>query len=245
MKLAAPFKYQLRDMIRSTGIYYLVIVLILALSLLSVVTIRFSGGTASMPFNFISGWFLFVIGLCTFKEYFLYFVQNGVSRRSFFVSKLLAMGTLCILVALVDSLLALLCTRLFPWGDFQFAFFAGAFQEGAAGYLLELGYTVCQNLLVFAAGSFITVLYYRLNKVGKLIVSIGVPALLLFGLPVLMVGTASGGSTILHTLVNWVADALIWVFNDPGRVCLLLLVLTAILLVCTWLLQRRAAVKSR
>ena len=242
MKLAAPFKYQLRDMIRSTGIYYLVILLILALSLLSVITIRFNGGSANMPFRFISGWFLFVIGLCTFKEYFLYFVQNGVSRRSFFVSKLLAMGTLCVLVALVDSLLVLVCSQLFPGNYFQFTSLSG---EDAHSYLPSLCYAICQNLLIFAAGSFITVLYYRLNKVGKLIVSIGVPALLLFGLPILLVGTAVSESSFLSILVRWIADALAWIFDALERVCLLCLALTAVILICTWLLQRRAAVKSR
>lgn len=89
-------------------------------------------------------------------------------------------------------------------------------------------------------GYFIGGAYYRMNKIWKIVVSITVPALLVFGLPLLLVAAPAG---VVETLGNWFFSAIEWVVRSPYNLALLWLGGTVFFGIFSWLLIRRAPVK--
>lgn len=89
-------------------------------------------------------------------------------------------------------------------------------------------------------GYFIGGAYYRMNKICKIVVSITVPALLFFGLPLLLVAAPAG---VVGALGNWFFSAVEWVVRSPYHLALLWLGGTVLLGIFSWLLIRRAPVK--
>ena len=79
-----------------------------------------------------------------------------------------------------------------------------------------------------------------MNKICKIVVSITVPALLFFGLPLLLVAAPAG---VVGALGNWFFSAVEWVVRSPYHLALLWLGGTVLLGIFSWLLIRRAPVK--
>lgn len=243
MKIGAAYQYQLRDMGKSIGVYYLVIILLV---LFGICMVTFgNSGSVQMPFDSISAIFLFVAALCSFKENFFYFAQNSISRRCFFLTKLLTMVTVCIAMALIDGLLSVGLTAIFADERLSFPQFAAILNNGQMGFIGSELYAICSNLIAFAAGSFITVMFYRLNKLGKIIVGAGVPVFLFIFLPILLSYTAAYAPGVTNSMFNVLLDFLSWLTASMGRVCICFLILAVVIMGFTWLMERRAVIKAK
>jgi hypothetical protein len=135
--------------------------------------------------------FLFISGLCAFKEPFLMMTQNGVSRKSFFLSRILVTLTLAAFMAVIEKILLLAEKGLMPASG-VFAF-QSIYESAYTGLLPQanalLLHTVLfaldflTNVACLSGGLFITILFYRLNKAGKIAVGAGVPVLFFAVLP--------------------------------------------------------------
>lgn len=129
----------------------------------------------------VCGIYLFFSSMGSFKENFLMMQQNSVSRKSMFVARLETIG--------IMSLVMTVCTLVFyylTWAVLRIMYMiegssdtmALSFAEPNSNAILTLVETVCGFLLLMAIGYFITVLFYRLNKTGKILVPILVCVLL-------------------------------------------------------------------
>lgn len=249
MNLRASYRYQIADHKKSILVFYLVIFCIYALMGMSIsVMIKGNGGT----YGSISGLeistvvFLFVTGLNTFKENFGMLTQNGISRRSLMVGRLLVMLTVCLFMTLLDRI----------W------FFCGAWLHHVFGdsinaaMLMDMMYNRAKDVstlrlhmealafnfsLYFAAmsvGYLITVVFYRLNKIWKTILGAGLPIFFLILLPLLDAQVFRG--LISYYLGSCAMKFFGFTSGNPLYAVLSFLVISAVALLGAWFVMRRA-----
>lgn len=197
--LAVTTRYQMREM-RDAFIIFFGVILALYLITLTLnvvffvndeVYVNFTGNEMSCLI------FIFVMGLCTVRESFNFALQNNISRRSLLQGKAVAAAVSCLLLALFSRTLTLLSTTaLFRDSEGEVGeVYSLMFAERGAGmvqnYFESVFYVFAAAMVLLALGYLIALAYYRMNRMAKSLVSIGVPALLI--LSVLLDISLTGG----------------------------------------------------
>lgn len=249
MNTLASYRYQMADHKWSILIYYLVIV---GLSLIIGTTIAISINYGAIENESASSTglemptliFLFVVGLCTFKETFLMSLQNGVSRKTLFTSKIMTIVSVALIMSVVDKLLYLIYSLIFKSTGssiITMTAYESMYARGSVGTLqIQLESLLFEFVLALAAmacGYFISIMFYRLNKLGKVLVGAGVPALLFFGIPILDFTLFSGAIT--QTMSRLMAFAC----GTPMHMIVSSLLAFVIFSAAAFVLMRRAVVK--
>lgn len=116
--------------------------------------------------------FLFVMGLNCLKEPLKMGLQNGVSRKTVLRAFTVALLSCALLMGVFDALVAPALQRLFHYDPLMQLIYAR----------WSIAASMLWNVLLYCTGAmfglFLGSLYYRMSKVQKIVVSIGVPALL-------------------------------------------------------------------
>ena len=102
MKQKGALYVQLDSLKKPVLVFYLVTAAVAALAILGY---RMGWEVQVNNLQMISMIFLFVVGCCSFREDFLFLMQNGVSRGAIFQTHCLAYGLLCLLMAVLDTFL--------------------------------------------------------------------------------------------------------------------------------------------
>ncbi|MDD3192671.1 MAG: hypothetical protein PHE47_02260 [Oscillospiraceae bacterium] len=213
----------------------------LALMLLGFTIIVFSGGgdVTMNGFSCSSEVMLLVMGIIFFSAGTRFGLSNGVSRKTVFCGMALFMLTFSAGTAVINVLgewtgraMGLgtvgIAEIIYPWID-NFV--------GRLGIVLS---RVIGGWAMGLLGYFIGGAYYRMNKIWKIIVSITVPALLVFGLPLLVVAAPSSVTTAVGKFFPSTID---WLAQSPYNLTLLWLGGAILCGIFSWLLIRRAPVK--
>ncbi len=249
MNILASYRYQLADHKKSILVFYLVEILVVCAAILFKlmasqeiapgVQISVSGCETA---TFI---FLFVVGVCSFREPFLFSVQNGISRKTLFTAKLLTMVSVAAIMSAVDTVLFLIqkgvqaAIHSNVQVDRVYALYFGTQGDGTAMLLVKsFVLEFLMALAIMAIGYFIAVLFYRLGKGGRIAVVVGFLAFSLFGLPFLN-SITHGVAAEFGALLSHAA------FGTPLRMCLAYLFLFAAASGLAFLLMRRAVVRTR
>lgn len=216
--------------------YYSIIAFILVINVLLMLVL--SDGSVRYSYEMATVVMIFVFGLCTFTENFKILLQNGVSRKSFFVSRVLVMlATMLVATAMEQVLyfLGQLITAKVP--DFQLMsmFDDGISKRGFGDVVMAFGlYTAAYSM-----GCLINLVYYRLSKLGKVLVSVGVPAFAFIVLPIL-------DSMVFHgALFSAIVEFFKVIFASGISLGLTLAIVTVVGMALSWLLMRRAIVKDK
>ena len=179
MNTATSFRYQLSDYRYAFPIFYgIMIVLYVAAGLTSQTLAQGESFTSGLETS--SQWFLFVAAMCTFRQNFLVHLQLGATRKTLvkgWICTALVVDALLVLINLIILSIFLLiglpvASTLFNWGldPIPLRLFSNSLQM------------YCANLLLMSIGYLLTCGFYRLNKIGKCVVSILIGgALFLFG----------------------------------------------------------------
>lgn len=224
----------------SYGCIYIGVCLVLT-TLLGLVFSRQGMSVGSMSGADMSGAiFIFVLELCSFKEGFLLHLQLGSSRRAMLAAHLITAVITALAVSLVNLLVMFgtagigALTGLFT-GQSIFGMIYGL--SGVGGLFTQLAVDFTLLLAISAFGYFTAALYYRMGTAAKVMVSVGVPGILLVLLPLL-------DNTLLGGAIGRGALALLQLaFGQPWAAVLSLLVLSVVFTVLAWLTARRANVK--
>jgi hypothetical protein len=231
------FQYLIHETIRPVVIFYIVIIAVLALGLS--MTVIFPESTVELDGMKLSTViFLFVVGLNSFKSGYLYLQANGVTRRYYYAGGLIALVAVAAAMTVVDAAYYEALHLFMPVNrGLSPLLYPGS------GYLAGFVWTLAFNLLAVGAGWFITMLYYRMGKALKILVSVAVPAILLAGVPIIDFHT---GSTFTKTAVL-VFRALLGLAGTPNAYigALSMAAFAAIAFGFCFLLVRRAPVKEQ
>ena len=251
MNILPSYRYQMADHKKSILIFYVVIV-VLSLIFGFSTTLIINGNDAAVHGS-TSGnematvIFLFVVGLCTFKETFLISLQNGVSRKTLFTAKLLTMLSVAVIMAMIDKIFFLLYAAALSITNSQVTastFYEALYPSSTAGagplmlHAESFFFEVLLALAAMAAGYFITIMFYRLSKTGKVIVGAGVPVLFLMAIPWADQYFFNGKITI--ALVKLIMTAV----NTPSHMAVTCLLAIVVFNALAFTLMRKAVVKQ-
>jgi hypothetical protein len=250
MNIKVATKYQINEYLKSIKIFYLVVILVLIF--FGVITAVNSSSnfysTGEIEGSTII--FLFILGLNSFKETFLMMLQNGTTRRSMFIGRLITILATSVFMAVVDRFVVNITLLL---NDVSESFRVGGMYEEFFVQRAESLHIVVRNLeailitigmyaAVMVAGYLITSAYYRMNKILKIAVSIGVPTSVLILLPVLDAVVFDGRIAVA------VSKFLRFVFGgqagNPYNLLLSCIIFIVVGIGLTWLLIRKSVEKS-
>jgi len=247
MEIKSAIKYQMMDAKKPLIIFYSIIYTILIIAILSMKILTKNGG--GFNFNGIetsSMIFIFIAGLNSFKETFRMFLQNSLSRKTMFISWILSVIPIAAFMALIDSINGIVVDSLTGYQSAFMQFYGQRYIENSSniqGIIEGFFWSVLAYSFLVMLGFFITTLYYRMNKAMKLLVSIGVPALIIIIIPFIDATFTNGA--IYSAIGNFFGFA--WGYNNGFNpyysmvTCTLFFALFAGL---SYLLIRRATIKE-
>ncbi|NLY32309.1 MAG: hypothetical protein GX065_05910 [Firmicutes bacterium] len=239
--------YQISEMKKPLLIYYAIIFFLLLASFLTTeVFLHISAnGTTINGIEISSMIFIFVCGLNSFKEPFRMFLQNGLSRKTLFLSYLCSLLSVTGVMAIIDTSIGAIGRSLGSYQSAFHEFYRQYFPAVGPGQVF-VGFALSLLLYTTSAltGYFITSLYYRMSKGLKLLVSIGVPVLLIIVLPIVDMGYANGAISRGLGEIFLLASGVKAGYNPlyPLGSCI---ILSSVLAGLTYLLQRRAVIKEQ
>jgi len=104
-------------------------------------------------------------------------------------------------------------------------------------------FNMCLYLAAMTIGYFITIAFYRMSKIAKITVAVGVPMILLNVVPILDAMLLNG--VIMKTLINTVSFA--FGFKNGGNPyfgVVSLLLIAVVFCALSWLTMRKAVVRD-
>lgn len=251
MKIKQSLTYHLQSSKKSIIIYYIVMAGVFALSLCMSTISRFvfnTNATSSTDLTQITIFFLFVSGLNFFKENFRMSIQNAVSRRTFFISAVTAMAIIALGMAIVDNLILLLgnlINGVSAGTDTAFSFIqililsSNPSISSMGMFSLNFIYGILSYLFAFVLGYLITLIYYRLPKLWKIIVSISIPVGVFVLLPIVDLFVFNLQITELFS------KAFIFITSSTIITFVTIIAFTALFGALSYLLVRRAEIKEK
>lgn len=247
MNLKVSIKYQLNEYKKSIIIFYFIILCVLTFMFIlanniSDSTIQFGGMEMSSII------FIFVIGLNSFKESFRMHIQNGVSRKTMVIGKMISALAVCIGMAFIDRIIALIGNWISSSKE-RFIY-KGILEQtynrsniGSVQMQLDgLLFNICLYLAIFAIGYFVTIAYYRMNNALKLAVSVGVPVGLFVILPIVEMSITGG--RISKALSSMFDFAFGFSKGNPYYAMVTGILMFAIFGGLSWLMVRKAVDKN-
>ncbi len=255
MRIKPAIRYRLDEYKKVLLVYYLVVAIVYTFLLLTTTDTGFiftnidSHGTTSVSISGIEMSAIivfFVMGLNSFTETFKMFLQNSISRNTFFKSFVIVAICAGIGVGFINTLLNLLLSGVERYNTIFQLIYGSRYinsSNSLAYYFEEFLWSSLIYISVLILGFLIAALYYRLNKLLKYIISIGVPVFFLLVLPVLDVTLADGNihKSIFASIVY--AFGITNGFN-PYYAITTFMILSVILWGISYLLVRRAVIKD-
>ena len=113
MKLKQSIRYQLEDYKASVLVYYCAVVALIVLMSVALGAVAGAGSNLEMSgISAMSALFLFICGLCSLHDNLPMLLQNGVSRKTMFLARLVVTGITAAFCAIVDHVLSMVINLL-------------------------------------------------------------------------------------------------------------------------------------
>ncbi len=242
MRLKTASKYIFSELKNSVLSFYLsILVLTITFAIMSSF-ISSKGNSSFNGIEMITAIFLFVVGLNSFRRNYLFLISNGVPRRTQFKSFFLAAIPVTVGMAVIERVLEAIFRLMTNYHTLYGMLYQDKTQSNG-NMVISLLWSITLYTCVITLGYFITLAYYRMNKIQKIIVSVGVPVFFTMVLPYIMHNFCS------TTTVNWVFNGISTMFGlsgsfGPISAVAVFLVSTVLLSVLSYLLIRKAPVKE-
>ena len=190
---------------------------------------------------------LFVAFLNSLKAPVRFAVANGISRKTYFYSNLINIAVISGIVTFVEIILTqLLGTLGLENSSYYLILYVKRYPEfiGNVQGILESFIWTCLFYSVWCSfGLLVTSVYYRSNKIMKVIVSI-VPPALLFSLLAYSPVTAATATPLMQQINRFFLFLIGYNTSNPYPMITAFLILTLIFICGTYLLIRRAPIKE-
>lgn len=218
MKIKSVFKYSVANMIKSIGAFYGIFI---SVCILLIFLANSSGGTVSSSgVELSSAIFIFIAGLNSFKENFYFMKSNNVSRRDFLYGTILSMIPIAFVMSLIDVIINRI-QNIFISSPTNYDMIYGNMRTLGIMTEANKGIWVQNNsietllntflfqgavyVFSFALGFVITILYYKSNKLTKVIISVAPVALILLLNLIIDIypSVLSGGIKFIQFIFGW------------------------------------------
>lgn len=244
MNLRPAYKYKLRGTILSIVIFYSIMVVVVAAYLIGAININVnidgSSYSSFAGYGMAATIFMFIGGIVAIREDLRLFMQNGIGRRTTFLAQVLVTATTSLILAFMGELLLKVSQIIASSrenvviSDYYYILFAEN-NLSRSTYLMHLESIITYTVMFIAAyacGVFISLLFYRLNKLWTVVVAVGAPVFTFIGLPLII--------TRLNISLRGPIELII---SSPWTYIAFFVVLSIVAGIPGWLLLRRAPVK--
>lgn len=244
MNIGPALKYKIKGSIVSIAIFYLIMVLVTAAFIIGAINIRVNvdGNSYSSfsGFGIAAAIFMFITGIVAVREDLRLFMQNGIGRRTAFAAQLMAAAVSAAVLAVMGEILLKISQGFIKdkpnlvISDFYYIIFAeknisrNLFVQSLESVAVYLAMFIC----AYMAGVFISMMFYRLNKIWTVVVAVGVPVFIFIGLPI-----------IISRLDISLRRPVEFVLGSPVIYIGFYFIIGLAIAFCSWLLLRRAPVK--
>lgn len=239
MNFLPIFKYRLKDDLKAVGMFLIVTLLCMVLVIYGImIMVSEINGRVISNFSVALTVFSFVLGIVTVREDLRLGIQNGVSRGTSLAA--------CFTANVVASLAAALGVTLVEWLSVAtqnttnaalVSFYAMIYGEDAslAGQLRSflLNFLWCGSMVF--VGSFLSLMYWRLSKLWRWVVSLGMGAAIILLLNAAMI--VGGFMDRVLSFFRWLGEA-------PLNLCVFLVGVAVVFAVFDWLLTRKAPITA-
>lgn len=250
MKSVKVARYQIEDTMASVRNYYIVFISIIAI--LIFISLKMGTGFNSSGLEFSTVIFLFVLGLNSLRSGFLFTQSNNISRKAFYKGAILGVLSIACFMSIIDIIINR-TYNIFVKSPTNFDMIYGSFRDiRQSGEMYRwsmandigtlLGTFTWQYALysmAFISGILISMIYYRSNKIMKVIISV-IPFILLFFSYKI---SALFPISVWQGLGNFIANAFGWYSRNPYIAVLSFSILGTIFAGFSYLLIRKAVVK--
>ena len=239
MNFLPVFKYRLKDDLKAVAVFLFVTLLCMVLVIYGImIMVSEINDRVVSNFSMALTVFSFVIGIVTVREDLRLGIQNGVSRGTCLAA--------CFAANVVASLAAALGVTLVEWlsaatqsttNATLVSFYSMIYGEDASvlgqlrSFLLSF---VWSGSAVFV-GSFLSLMYWRLTKLWRWVVSLGMGAALILLLNATMI--VGGFMDRVLSFFRWLGEA-------PANLCVFLVGVAVVFAVFDWLLTRKAPITA-
>lgn len=252
MKTKSIFKYDLFQTIRDLKIFYIVYFAIIILGAITTV-VSSSSNIQLNGTEFASIVFLLVGGMNSFKSNFHFSLANSVPRKSLFIGTVGSLAGISIFMTLINLIVSFILTRFINVSPLFYSLYNSKFSNLTPKQALQnISYishdfiwSIFSLITISLVGYFITLLYYRMSKNVKIIVSVGVPAILIFILPI--IEEALKTNVISNSILNIFKTILGWGNGccNPLIAVLSFISISIVLVSICYLMIRRVTIKSQ
>ena len=241
MNLKPTFRYQFINCMKAAAIVYPILIIIVAAFLISALTISADSSSyySFTGYCFTTTIFMFVIGVTFIRSDLRLCLQFGVSRRTTFVSELLAVLTASLVLAVAGEIL-IGTAQAFSAANKNF-FFADIYQlfylegESKLTFIQHIISALFSTSLMFAScllGMFFSLMFWRLNKFWTVVAAISIP-LLINGIPALLYKAGVDFTPFIN-----------WLSYSPFNFMLFFILIAALIGIINWLILRNANIKA-
>lgn len=178
--------------------------------------------------------FIFISGLNCFKANFKFLQANNVSRRSYYQATIITLAAVAVFMSACDILLAQSLGRIIPYETMYNEIYKNT------NIFSQFIYSTALLAFFGAAGWFITMLYYKCNKVMKAVISILPAAVLLIAIK----WNESTGGVVSRAIVKLVNFAFGFASYNSYAAAFSFLVLFAATCGLCYLLVRKMTIKE-
>lgn len=244
LNLAPVLKYRFQDTLKAMSIFVGIMILILFATYILIAVAVNNGSNSSgsfSAFGIAATITLFVTGIATVRDDFRLMIQNGISRRTVFTAELLVTMIISLLLAIAGEIIITIGQLIISkqpyffisdiyqllFTDFELATKMSMTDHIKSIILLFFLFT-CTNII----GMFISMLFYRLNKVWTLIVAIGTPIFIFVILPIVL----SWKNINILPFFNFIT-------KTPWHLCSFFIITAAAFAAIIWLISKRAPIK--
>ena len=239
MNFLPIFKYRLKDDLKAVGVFLIVTLLCMVLVIYGImIMVSEINGRVISNFSIALTVFSFVLGIVTVREDLRLGIQNGVSRGTSLAA--------CFTANVVASLAAALGVTLVEWLSVAtqnttnaalVSFYAMIYGEDAslAGQLRSFLLSFVWSGSAVFVGSFLSLMYWRLSKLWRWVVSLGMGAALILLLNAAMI--VGGFMDRVLAFFRWLGEA-------PVNLCVFLVGVAVVFAVFDWLLTRKAPITA-
>ena len=243
------FKYKFRDTIKGIAVFYGIMV---AISIGFIYLASLNLGNDNEVTGQLSAFvttaaiMLFVLGIVAIREDIRLMIQNGIGRRTIFITELLLTLSVSFILAIAGELLITVGQVVIAnWQGFFITDLYQMLYTNGVNYRMSLAAHFESIVFAFSiyvcaslAGILISLVFYRLNKIGTIIMAIGAPLFLFVVLPITL--NRSGVWYFLKLVLSTILE---FILSSPWAFVFCFLLTTIFIGILSWLLMRRAPVK--
>lgn len=249
MRFLPAFKYRFRDCMFSMGVVILVMIVLTALCYLGIVTFGSITRTdnsgevimesTTMNFSMPVAIFMFVLSIVSIREDMRLGIQNGAGRRTVFLANAVCMFVTSLILNIAFFAMTAVWNQ-FDTGVYIVDFFGALsnnkpFFESIGDLAISSAVLLALSVFLSALGTFTSLMYWRLNKLGKWIVSIGMGAAVILFIDVII---------RYEVVADLLGRLMGWVFLTPWNLVLSFVILAAAFYVFSALLVRRSSITA-